>query len=86
MTTTTTSSEFGDQVRAMLAEQPTSGVIDRFAANDLLLDLLDAARSDAEQGRVMQALADLPKTTWSTAATSTPCWPSWPAAKTKQTG
>jgi hypothetical protein len=61
MTTTTTSSEFGDQVRAVLAELPTSGVIDRFAANDLLLDLLYAARSDAEQARVMQALADLPK-------------------------
>jgi hypothetical protein len=61
MTTTTASSEFGDQVRAVLAEMPTSGVIDRFAANDLLLDLLDAARSDSEQARVMQALADLPK-------------------------
>jgi hypothetical protein len=59
--TTTTSSEFGDQVRAVLAELPTSGVIDRFAANDLLLDLLDAARSDAEQARVMQALAELPQ-------------------------
>ena len=61
MTTTTTSAEFGDRVRSVLAEQPTSGVIDRFAANDLLLDLLDEARSDAEQSRVMQALADLPK-------------------------
>ena len=61
MTTTTTSAEFGDRVRAVLAEMPTSGVIDRFAANDLLLDLLDSARSDAEQARVMQALADLPK-------------------------
>jgi len=61
MTTTTTSSEFGDQVRSVLAELPTSGVIDRFAANDLLLDLLDAARSDAEQARVLQALAELPK-------------------------
>jgi hypothetical protein len=60
-TTTTTSAEFGDQVRAVLAEQPTSGVIDRFAANDLLLDLLDSARSDDEQARVMQALVDLPK-------------------------
>ena len=59
--TTTTSSEFGDQVRAVLAELPASGVIDRFAANDLLLDLLDAARSDDEQSRIMQALANLPK-------------------------
>jgi hypothetical protein len=59
--TSTTSCEFGDQVRAVLSELPTSGVIDRFAANDLLLDLLDATRSDAEQARVMQALANLPK-------------------------
>jgi hypothetical protein len=61
MTTTTTSAEFGDRVRSVLAEQPTSGVIDRFAANDLLLDLLDVAHSEAEQARVMAALADLPK-------------------------
>jgi hypothetical protein len=59
--TTTTSAEFGDRVRTVLAELPTSGVIDRFAANDLLLDLLDAVRSDDEQARVMRALADLPK-------------------------
>ena len=59
--TTTISAEFGDRVRSVLAELPVEGVIDRFAANDLLLDLLDSARSDAEQARVMQALADLPK-------------------------
>jgi len=59
--TTTTSAEFGDRVRSVLAELPTDGVIDRFAANDLLLDLLDVAASEAEQARVMQALADLPK-------------------------
>ena len=61
MTTPTTSSEFGDQVRAVLAELPTDGVIDRFAANDLLLDLLDTAHSEDEQARIMKALADLPK-------------------------
>jgi hypothetical protein len=61
--TTTISAEFGDRVRSVLAELPVEGVIDRFAANDLLLDLLDSARSDAEQSRVMQALADLPKST-----------------------
>ena len=61
MTTTTTSAEFGDRVRSVLAEQPTAGVIDRFAANDLLLDLLDEPCSDDEQSRVMQALANLPK-------------------------
>ena len=59
--TTTTSAEFGDQVRAVMSGLPTTGVIDRFAANDLLLDLLDSARSDDEQARVMRALADLPK-------------------------
>jgi hypothetical protein len=59
--TTTTSAGFGDRVRSVLAELPTQGVIDRFAANDLLLDLLDAAASDDEQARVMQALANLPK-------------------------
>ena len=61
--TTTISAEFGDRVRSVLSELPAEGVIDRFAANDLLLDLLDSARSDAEQSRVMQALADLPKST-----------------------
>ena len=59
--TTTTSADFGDRVRSVLAELPPSGVIDRFAANDLLLDLLDAAASEAEQARVMQALSALPK-------------------------
>jgi hypothetical protein len=59
--TTTISADFGDRVRSVLSEQPTSGVIDRFAANDLLLDLLDHAGSEAETTRVMQALADLPK-------------------------
>ena len=59
--TTSGSAEFGERVRSVLSEMPTSGVIDRFAANDLLLDLLDAARSDDEQARVMGALANLPK-------------------------
>lgn len=61
MTTTGTSADFGDRVRSVLETQPTAGVIDRFAANDLLLDLLDEARSDDEQARVMKALAALPK-------------------------
>ncbi len=60
MTTTTTSADFGDRVRAVLAELPTSGVIDRFAANDVLLDLLDLAGSEDEQARVLAALANLP--------------------------
>ena len=58
---TTTSAGFGDRVRSVLADLPDSGVIDRFAANDLLLDLLGSATSEHEQARVMQALADLPK-------------------------
>jgi hypothetical protein len=60
MTTTTTSAEFGDRVRAVLAALPMSGVVDRFAANDVLLDLLDVAGSEEEQARVMRALGDLP--------------------------
>ena len=59
--TSTTSAGFGDKVRSVLETQPTEGVIDRFAANDLLLDLLDVAASDDEQARVMRALAELPK-------------------------
>jgi hypothetical protein len=59
--TTTTSADFGDRVRSVLSELPSSGVIDRFAANDLLLDLLGHTGSEAETARVMQALADLPK-------------------------
>jgi hypothetical protein len=58
--TTTTSAGFGDRVRSVLAELPASGVIDRFAANDVLLDLLDAAASEDEHARVLRALADLP--------------------------
>jgi len=61
MTTSTTTSDFGDKVRSVMSELPTSGVIDRFAANDLLLDLLDHAASETETARVMQALANLPK-------------------------
>jgi len=58
---TTSTADFDDRVRSVLETQPTGGVIDRFAANDLLLDLLDEARSDDEQARVMKALADLPR-------------------------
>ena len=59
--TVTTSAGFGDRVRSVLAELPTAGVIDRFAANDLLLDLLGEAASEDEQAKVMGALAALPK-------------------------
>jgi hypothetical protein len=60
-TTASAEAGFGNRVQAVLAEQPNSGVIDRFAANDLLLDLLDAAQDPADEARVLGALADLPK-------------------------
>jgi hypothetical protein len=59
-TTTSANPSFGDRVRATMQTLPTSGVIDRFAANDVLLDLLDAA-GPAEEARVLAALASLPK-------------------------
>jgi hypothetical protein len=59
-TTTSAHPSFGDRVRATLESLPTDGVIDRFAANDVLLDLLDTA-GPAEEARVLAALASLPK-------------------------
>jgi hypothetical protein len=59
-TTTSASPSFSERVRATLADLPSDGVIDRFAANDVLLDLLDAAGPD-EEPRVLAALAALPK-------------------------
>jgi hypothetical protein len=35
--------------------------MDRYAANDVLLDLLEVAATDDEQSRVLGALAQLPK-------------------------
>jgi hypothetical protein len=58
-TTTSANPSFGDRVRATMESLPTSGVIDRFAANDVLLDLLGAA-GPAEEARVLAALASLP--------------------------
>jgi hypothetical protein len=58
-TTTSANPSFGDRVRATMEALPASGVIDRFAANDVLLDLLDAA-GPAEEARVLAALASLP--------------------------
>lgn len=57
----TTEANFSDRVQAIRASFSGSGVIDRFAANDVLLDLLDAARTDDDQARVLAALASLPK-------------------------
>lgn len=58
---TTTEANFSDRVQAVLADFGTAGVMDRYAANDVLLDLLDVARTDDEQARVLKALAELPK-------------------------
>lgn len=52
---------FAERVKAVIDGMDTSGLIDRFAANDILLDLLDQAGTDEESDKVMKALADLPK-------------------------
>jgi hypothetical protein len=51
---------FAERVQAVIEEMGT-GVMDRFAANDVLLDLLDSAGTDEESARVMKALSELPK-------------------------
>lgn len=58
---TTSSAGFDDRVRAVMTGMDTTGLIDRFAANDVLLDLLDAADTDEESARVLGALAAVPK-------------------------
>jgi hypothetical protein len=58
---TTTETNFSDRVQAVLADFGTTGVMDRYAANDVLLDLLEVAVSDEEQAKVLDALAQLPK-------------------------
>lgn len=58
---TTTSTDFCNRVRAVIVTMDGAGLIDRYAANDVLLDLLDAAGSDDESDRVLGALAALPK-------------------------
>lgn len=60
-TTASAEASFSDRVQALLAEMPANGVIDRFAANDLLLDLLEAASGTGDETRVLAALAALPK-------------------------
>lgn len=52
---------FSQRVRTVLAEFTTGGVMDRFAANDVLLDLLEAAEDEDDQARVLAALSQLPK-------------------------
>ena len=63
MSTTTSSAGtgFDDRVRSVIATMEKTGLIDRFAANDVLLDLLDAAKTDEQEARVLGALAQLPK-------------------------
>jgi hypothetical protein len=58
---TTTEANFSDRVQAVLADFGTTGVMDRYAANDVLLDLLEVAATDDDQSRVLGALAQLPK-------------------------
>ena len=58
---TTTAASFNERVQAVLAGVGTTGVMDRYAANDVLLDLLEVAATDDEQAKVLAALAQLPK-------------------------
>jgi hypothetical protein len=58
---TTTEADFSARVHAVLAGVGTTGVMDRYAANDVLLDLLEVAATDDEHSRVLAALAKLPK-------------------------
>jgi hypothetical protein len=58
---TTTSTEFRNRVHAVLGSFESSGLMDRYAANDVLLDLLDVAATEEESALVMGALASLPK-------------------------
>ncbi|MGH8971779.1 MAG: hypothetical protein ACRD0C_01055 [Acidimicrobiia bacterium] len=58
---TTTEADFSARVQALLAGFGTTGVMDRYAANDVLLDLLEVAATDDEQSKVLSALAQLPK-------------------------
>lgn len=58
---TTTSTDFSNRVSAAIGSLETTGLIDRYAANDVLLDLLDAAGTDEESARVLGALSALPK-------------------------
>ena len=61
MKTTSTTTEFAVRVKAAIDGMDTQGLIDRFAANDVLLDLLDSAGNEDESARVLGALAALPK-------------------------
>lgn len=58
---TTTQANFNERVAQVLADFGTTGVMDRYAANDVLLDLLELAVSDEDQARVLTALGQLPK-------------------------
>ena len=58
---TTTTTDFCNRVHAVIGTFETAGLMDRYAANDVLLDLLDAAVTEEESARVMGALASLPK-------------------------
>jgi hypothetical protein len=61
MTNTTAEPTFGDRVKAALANLPDGNLVDRFRANDVLLDLMSAATDADEAARVLAALASLPR-------------------------
>ncbi len=57
----TTSASFEERVQSVLSGLAPQGLIDRYAANDVLLDLLGAAGTDEQEALVLSALAALPK-------------------------
>ena len=61
MTNATAEPTFEDRVQAALAELPESTLVDRFRANDVLLDLMATTTDADEAARVLAALASLPR-------------------------
>lgn len=61
MRTIEDTTSFAQRVQTVRAGFTASGVMDRFAANDVLLDLLEAAEGEDDQARVLAALSQLPK-------------------------
>jgi hypothetical protein len=60
-TNATAEPTFNDRVHAALASLPDGTLVDRFRANDLLLDLMGATSDPDEGARVLAALASLPR-------------------------
>jgi hypothetical protein len=61
MTNATADPTFEDRVQAALAGLPETTLVDRFRANDLLLDLMGSTDDPDEAARVLAALAALPR-------------------------